>query len=90
MEISVTDFRRTVEDLEEQKPELILAKAKEAFQYCFYNKNAPAHRHSKRTTTEDIKGFKNRNIRFVDTIFHKDESITLITACGFYLRFYTE
>lgn len=90
MDISVEDFRNTVEDLEGQKPEVILAKAKEAFTYCFFNKNAPAHRQSKRTETADIKGFKNRNIRFKDRIFHKDESITLITTCGFYLRFYKQ
>lgn len=90
MDVSVDNFRKAAEDLKAHSPEIMLAKAKEAFTYCFYNKHAPAHRQSKSTTTADIKAFNNPNTRFVDSIFHKDGSITLITADGFYLRFYKE
>lgn len=88
MTSTISDFISTVEHLEKHRPELVLEKAKEAYNYCFFNKGSKAHLQSKKTKTKDIKGFRDKHNKFIDVIFHKDSSITLVTADKYYLRFY--
>lgn len=86
MKAQVENFRDAINNLQNTPAELILAKAKEAYSYCFYAHGRPAHLQDKGCTTEDIARLKG-NQQFKDSIHHRDGSTTLITTQNFYLKF---
>lgn len=88
MKPAVDNLINSLQDLKNNPTNVILEKAKGAFNYCYFKKGSIAHLQSKGCKTEEIAKLKNPQAKFEDYILHQDNSITLITSDKYYLRFH--
>lgn len=88
MKPAVDNLIDSLQEIDKKPTNVILEKAKGAFNYCYFKKGSIAHLQSKGCNSKEIANLKNPNAKFVDYILHQDDSITLITSDKYYLRFY--
>lgn len=88
MKAAIQNFQEAIQDIKNTSTDVILEKAKGAYNYVCWNRNMLAHRQCKGSYSKNIAHLKNGNSKFVDFILHQDDSVTLITSDKYYLKFY--
>lgn len=81
-------FHKAIDNLEATPAEVILEKAKAAFNFVYWNKGRPAHYQCKGCETKEIARLKTGSSKLVDVILHEDAAVTLVTSDRYYMKFH--